>query len=151
MLCDCDSVPASACERWLAGDPSSRCDPQTYGECARPIEGVPCCSRASYCDENGQIVETSICTDDCDQRCERVQRSSDCAAIGCEWFVPSGCFEDGGDDLVTTPRCDGGGAPCMPGDGTCPADQRCLGFPYDPCAGENCDACLGVDYRCAAP
>lgn len=151
VVCACAGPPPS-CEDYLAGAPITTCD-ESFGECARPIDGVPCCSRVAFC-ADGVVQEEIACDDSCAQGCRLIGDERDCAAYGCEWVPPTtACVGEPiewGDDWVVGPACIGSrGATCETDEDCAPA-TRCLGFPYDPCAGSACDACFALERFCVA-
>jgi hypothetical protein len=116
-------------------------------ECERPIAGIPCCYRGLQC-EAGLLVESVTCDDDCAQGCGLVLEASDCAAYGCLWVVPAGCYDESDPDWVN--GCiQTVGAWCS-SDLDCDPSERCRAFAVDPCAGSDCDACFALETRCVA-
>lgn len=84
--------PITDCEFLLENEPVGRScvfEPA----CSRVIEGIPCCTRYLQC-VDGRLEEGTACDDDCDQRCERVTRESDCEPYGCVWDEDLGCRSD---------------------------------------------------------
>lgn len=157
VICAC-AGPAPSCEDILAGAPGTACDPG-FGECMRPIDGVPCCHRVAFC-SGGVIQQEVFCDDSCAQGCALIESEGDCAAYGCAWVPPTdacvGEPSEWPEDWVVGPACiPSRGATCMSDDDCCGPDEdcapeRCRGFPYDPCAGEPCDACFALERFCVA-
>jgi hypothetical protein len=87
VQCACMGMPATCDDYFSGATDVARCTWDT--PCLRRIDGVPCCTRVAWC-EGGGVVEGIDCTDDCDQRCERIGVADDCEAFRCRW-TDAGC------------------------------------------------------------
>ena len=145
-ICAC-AGPAPTCEDVLRGASAGACDPAAFGECTRPVDGIPCCWRSVFCDA-GAVVEAIVCDDSCAQGCSLIEDPGDCRAYGCEHFVSDACVDEPEPGWILGPVCIGPRTTRCEDDADCASGERCRGFPYDPCAGAPCEACLAVERWC---
>ncbi|MFO0552050.1 MAG: hypothetical protein U0271_26930 [Polyangiaceae bacterium] len=139
---------------WLTWQP--RCGPSGPCPIKMPVVGTDCSdySDAPYCyysvscgaaesevtlecipGGDWAIVDPATCAD-----CRLLANEASCAtATGCEWLRP-GCGDEAQPPIVEG---------CYPVEDCqttgCAADEVCVDFTYDPCAGQDCNAC-GATY-----